>query len=326
MKAIVYEKYGNANIVKYTDVEKPKVKDDNVLVKIYAASINKLDEHVLRGKPVFLRMITGLFKPKWKILGSDVSGVLEEVGKNITDFKVGDEVFGQLGMNQEGSFAEYVLISPKQLTHKPANVSHSEAASVPIAGLTALQALRAAGVNENTNLLIYGASGGVGTFMIQIAKSFGSKVTAVCSSRNMEVAKISKADIIIDYKNEVWDKDNIQYDVIIGVNGYNSMKRYRNALKNNGVCVVLGGDIKSLLKTNISQLFTFKKGRKFLGHLTHIVKSDLDILAQLLANQELRPYIDKEYQLSDAKDALNHFISGKTIGKTIIRMHNDEKQ
>ena len=322
MKAIIYEKYGFAKRVKYLDVEKPLLEEDKILVKIHAASINKLDEHVLRGRPIFLRIITGIFKPKWKILGSDFSGVIEEVGKNITGFLVGDEVFGQLGMKQEGSFAEYALLSPKQLTHKPKNVSHKEAASIPIAGLTALQALRAAGVNENTNLLIYGASGGVGTFMIQIAKSIGSKVTAVCSTRNIEVAKKSKADLIIDYKKEVWDKDDIQYDVIIGVNGYNSMKRYRDALKKNGVCLVLGGDIKDLLKTNISQLFTRKKGRRFLGLLAQIKKSDLDILAELLEKQKIHPYIDKEFLLKNTEDALNHFINGKTIGKTIITIND----
>lgn len=326
MKAIVYEKYGKANRVFCTDIDKPTVDDDGILVNIHAASINKLDEHVLEGKPFPLRFITGILKPKWKVLGSDFSGVVEDIGKNITDFNVGDEVFGQLTMKQNGSFAEYAVASSKLLTHKPSSVSHSEAASLPIAGLTALQALQVAEVGQNTTLLIYGASGGVGTFVIQIAKALGANVTAVCSTRNIEVAKQSNADIIIDYKKEIWDKDSIQYDVIIGVNGYNSTRRYRNALKQNGVCIVLGGNIKDILKTNVVQMFTPKKGRTFLGQLTKIKRQDLDTLAQLIEDKKIHPYIDQEYPIEQAKEALHHFISGQTIGKTIITMHQHTGQ
>ena len=201
MKAIVREKYGMPSSVSYKDINKPSVKDGYVLVKIHSASINQADLYLIQGKPFPLRLTAGLFKPKNIVLGSDISGVIEEVGKDVTKFVVGDEVFGELFMNQEGGgYAEYAIAIPKQLHKKPANVSHAIAASTPMASFTAIQGLRLADVNEKSKILIYGASGGVGTFFIQIAKSLGAHVTAVCSTRNIEVARKSKADVIIDYK------------------------------------------------------------------------------------------------------------------------------
>lgn len=318
MKAIVYAKYGTSDRITYTDIEQPKLTADNVLVQVHAVSLNKMDEHILNGKPFPLRFFIGFWKPKYHVLGSDFSGVIVKVGTNVTDFKVGDEVFGQLAMQENGSLAEYAVISPRQLTHKPATVSHRKAATLPVAGLTALQALRETNVTSDTNLLIYGASGGVGTFMIQIAKALGANVTAVCSTRNIEVAKKSNADVVIDYKKELWDKNHIQYDVIIGVNGYNSTKRYRDALTQDGVCMVLGGNISEIIKTNIVQLLTPKKGRTFLGQLTKINRDDLDALAKLIEKNDIQPYIDREYPIKKAKEAFVHFMSGKTVGKTIV--------
>ncbi|MDC0558785.1 NAD(P)-dependent alcohol dehydrogenase [Candidatus Izimaplasma bacterium] len=321
MKAIIYEKYGSVDRIKYTDVEKPIINDDSILVKIHAASINAMDIHILQGKPLPLRVITGIFKPKYQILGTDISGTIEDIGKNISSFKIGDEVFGQLSMKHEGGYAEYALMSPKQLTKKPANATHSETASIPIAGLTALQALRSAGVTENMKVLIYGASGGVGTFLIQIAKSLKANVTAVCSTRNVNIAKKSKADIVIDYKKEEWYKEGIKYDAIIGVNGYNSLKKYRDSMTDNAIYVMVGGTTKQMIEMYFSKPIMRNKGKKqFLGFLTKGNKSDSKQLSKLLESKELSPHIDKEFALQDTKEAFKHFIAGKTIGKTIIKI------
>ncbi|PAT01629.1 hypothetical protein CI105_06025 [Candidatus Izimaplasma bacterium ZiA1] len=321
MKAIKYIKYGLPKNVSYEEIEKPTINDDLVLVEIHSASINQADLYLLQGKPLLLRLSTGLFKPKNNILGSDISGVISLVGKNVTEFKIGDEVFGELGMNQDGGYAEYALASPKQLTKKPKEISHSVAASVPMAGLTALQGLRLANISKDSNILIYGASGGVGTFMIQVAKSFGATVTAVVSTRNIEVAKNSGADHIIDYNKQVWYESNNTYDIVIAANGENKLKVYRDKLTDSGIFVMSGGSIKQLLGFFIKKPFMRKKKeRQFLNYVAKVNKDDLAILSNMLKNNQLRPYIDKEFSLKDTENALSHFYEGKTIGKTIIKL------
>ncbi len=321
MNAIVYNNYGGTDQLKYVNVEKPKIIKNQVLVKIHAACINQADVYLLNGKPLPLRFISGLFKPKSKILGANISGVIEQIGEGISNFKVGDEVFGELEATQNGGYAEYTLIKPDQITLKPSNISHVTAASFPMVGLTALQGLRLANVKEGSNILIYGASGGVGTAMIQIAKALKANVTAVCSTRNIELAKASKADKIIDYTKEQWDKDNIKYDVVIGSNGYNHLTRYRDALKDNGTYVVSGGHMKQILQVTTHKPFMRKKGKKqFKTYVAKIVKSDLDTLAELLKNKDIVPFVDKVFNLDETKDAFDYFISNKTIGKTAIQV------
>lgn len=321
MKAIVYNKYGSPDNVRLSEVNKPQVKDGFVLIKIHAASINQADIYLMQGKPFLLRLSTGLFKPKNNILGSDISGVIEEIGNGVVDFEVGDEVFGQLLMNQDGGYAEYAIADPRQIVKKPKNVSHSEAASITMAGLTSIQALRLSEIPTDANVLIYGASGGVGNFLIQVAKSYGANVTAVVSTRNIETAKASGADTIIDYKKEQWYKDNIKYDVVIAANGYNKLKRYRDALKDDGTYILSGGTMKQLFEFFLFKPFLRKKGnRQFKNFVAKVKKSDLEILSTMLSNKEIIPHIDKEFPLKETKDALNHFMSGKTIGKTIIKI------
>lgn len=321
MKAIVKKKYGKPDTLAYQEVEKPKIVEGHVLVRIQAASINQADVYILQGKPFPMRLATGLLKPKVQIPGSDFSGVIEEVGKGVDDYKVGDEVFGQLVMNQNGSYAEYALALPKQLTKKPSNTSHTHAAATPMAALTALQALRLGEVNKESKVLIYGASGGVGTFLIQIAKSLGAHVTAVCSTRNIEVARVSNADVIIDYKEAEWDKDGLSYDVIIAANGQNKLSRYRDALTENGTLVLSGGTIKQVLMFFLHKPFLRqKKNRSFKNFVSKVRTKDLQILADLLKDGALHPHIDKEFPLSNTIDALNHFYNKKTIGKTIIKV------
>ncbi len=321
MKAIVYNKYGSTDQLKYINVEKPKIVKNQVLVKVHAACINQADVYILNGDPLPLRFITGLFRPKSKILGTDISGVIEQVGEGVSNFKIGDEVFGELEATQNGGYAEYILIKPDQVTLKPLNISHLTTASLPMVGLTAMQGLRLANVKEGSNVLIYGASGGVGTAMIQVAKALKANVTAVCSTRNIELAKASKADRIIDYTKEQWDKDNSKYDVIIGCNGYNHLTRYRDALKDNGIYVVSGGHMKQIMQVTTYNPFMRKKGNKqFKTYVAKIVKSDLDTLAELLKNKEVVPYIDKVFNLKETKAAFDYFISNKTIGKIAIQV------
>ena len=321
MKAVVYNKYGSTNRIRYVEVERPVVKDDEVLVEVHAVSINQADVSMLLGKPFPLRFMTGLFRPKHKIMGSDISGVIKEIGNSVKVFKVGDEVFGELEINEEGGLAEYAAIKTEQLTKKPKNVSHSEASSVTMAALTALQGLRLANLKEGSNVLIYGASGGVGTFMIQVAKAVKAKVTAVCSTRNITVAKESGADVIIDYKKEKWNNQNKKYDVIIAANGYNKLKVYRDALVDDGIYVISGGTMKQIMEVFLYKPFMRKKGNKqFLNYVAKTIREDLIVIANMLEKGEIRPHIDKEFPIEESNLAFDHFIAGKTIGKTVIKI------
>ena len=321
MKAIIRKKYGNYNQLEYIDVAKPTITDDKVLVKVHAASINQADVYMLQGKPFPLRFMTGLFKPKYPVLGSDISGEIVEVGSGIKEFEVGDNVFGQLVANQNAGYSEYALLSPKQITLKPDSVTHSEAASVSMAGFTALQGARLAKVKAGDNVLIYGASGGVGTFMIQVCKHLKANVTAVVSTRNIAVARASGADDIIDYKLEKWDDKGIKYDVILACNGYNKLSRYRDSLKSNGRYVISGGSMKQITDLMIKKPFLRnKEERTFANYVAKVSKDDLNILAKLLATKEITPYIDNEFPLETAIEAFKHFMTNQTIGKTIIKV------
>lgn len=320
MKAVIRNKYGGGKNLQVVDTPTPQIKENHVLVKVHAASLNKLDVHLLQGKPFLVRTMIGLFKPKHAIIGSDLSGEIVEVGVGVEDFKVGDEVFGVASFNQEGSFAEYCLISPKLITFKPTNVSHSQAASVGIAGITALQAARLGELKPNSHVLIYGASGGVGTFMIQIAKYYKANVTAVCSTRNVELANASGADYIIDYKKEQWDNGKKKYDIIFACNGYNKPSRYRDALVDGGTCIQSGGDSKKFIIETLKELLLKKGKRKFTSFMAKLNKKDLNTLADLLAEGILKPHIDKEFLLKNTVRAFDHFMNNQSIGKTVIKI------
>lgn len=321
MKAIIQKKYGNTETLLYKDLEKPKVTKDTVLIKVEAASINQADVYIMKGKPFPIRFMSGLFKPKYPVQGSDLSGVIEEVGENITDFEVGDQVFGQLVLNQNGAYAEYALALPKQISLKPQHVTHAEAASVPMAGLTALQGSVLGEVEQGKQVLIYGASGGVGNFLVQICKAKGAHITAVVSTRNIEVAKASGADEIIDYKKTKWDQGIHKYDALFAVNGYNKLTRYRDKLKDDGIYVTIGGSMKQIFEVMLKKPFMKdKRNRKFISFTAKVTKKDLDTLSELLDKQQLRPHIDKEFLLQDTNQAMKHFMEHKTIGKTIIKI------
>ena len=238
MKAIVYTEYGSPDVLHLKDVEKPVPADDEVLVKVHAVSVNAADLHLLRADPFLIRLSSGFLKPKHTILGSDIAGRVEAVGSNVTQFKPGDEVFGDISACGWGGFAEYVCVRENALVLKPTNLSFEQAAAVPMAAVTALQGIRHAGqIRPGQKALINGASGGVGTFAVQLAKSFGAEVTAVCSTRNLETARSIGADHVIDYTKEDFATNGQQYDLILAANGDRSISDYKRALSPKGVYV-----------------------------------------------------------------------------------------
>ena len=250
MKAIVCPKYGSPDVLQLKNIEKPAPKDDEVLIKVYAASVNSRDWRRMRANPFFLRLMTGgLLKPKNAILGADVAGRVEAVGSDVKQFLPGDEVFGVLSRYGGRTFAEYVCAGENEIALKPANLSFEQAAAVPLAAMTALQGLRDKGnIQPGQKVLINGASGGVGTFAVQIAKSFGAEVTGVCSTRNLEMVRSLGADHVIDYTKEDFTQNGQQYDLILAVNGYHPISDYLHALKPEGTYVVAGGSMFQLFQ------------------------------------------------------------------------------
>ena len=250
MKAIVHTKYGSADVVQLKDVEKPVPKENEVLVKVLAASANAYDWHFLNAD-IFLIRISGggFFKPKNQRLGADIAGQVEAVGENVTQFKPGDAVFGEVAGNENGGFAEYACAPEKKLALKPDKLSFEQAAAIPMAGSTALQALRDAGqIQPGQKVLIHGASGGVGTFAVQIAKSFGAEVTAVCSTAKVEMVRSLGADQIIDYTKDDFTKNGQKYDLILAVNGFHPIAAYKRALTPKGIYVMAGGSVAQIFQ------------------------------------------------------------------------------
>lgn len=321
MKAIVYEKYGPPDVLELREVEKPTPKDNEVLVKVHAASINAADWHLLSADIFLIRLMgMGLFKPKNPILGADIAGCVEAVGKNIKQFQPGDAVFGDVFGYGSGSFAEYVSVPESALVLKPSNVSFEQAAAVPLAAVTALQGLRDQGrIQPRQKVLIYGASGGVGTFAVQIAKSFGAEVTAVCSTRNLEMARSLGADYVIDYKKEDFTRNGQQYDLILAVNGYQPISAYKRALAPRGIYVMAGG-----LPTQMFQALLLgpwmsnSNGRKMTSVSAKTNEKDLVVIRDLLEAGKIVPVIDECYPLSKTAEAFRYFDKVHARGKVVI--------
>ncbi|MEW5870734.1 MAG: NAD(P)-dependent alcohol dehydrogenase [Chloroflexota bacterium] len=330
MKAIVYTQYGSPDVLRLEDVEKPVALDDEVLVKVHAASINAYDWHFLTADVFLIRLMSGgLLRPKRTSLGADIAGRVVAVGKNITRFHPGDEVFGA-AKEGSGGFAEYVCAREKSLESKPANVSFEEAAAVPMAALTALQGLRDRGqIRPGEKVLVHGASGGVGTFAVQIAKSFGADVTAVCSSRNVETARSIGADRVIDYSREDFTKNGEIYDLILVANGNRSVFEYQQALKPNGICVLAGGGSGSIVQLLAGMLLEWwiskTKSKKISSFMANINQSDLAYMKELLESGKIKPVIERRYSLSDTAEALRYFGEGHAKGKIIIAMEQADK-
>jgi NADPH:quinone reductase-like Zn-dependent oxidoreductase len=316
MKAAVYTRYGPPDVVQITDVEKPVPNDKEVLIKIRAASVNPLDWHFMRGTPYILRIGAGLHKPKVTRLGVDLAGQVEAVGTNVTQFKPGDEVFGVC----RGALAEYACTVEQKLALKPANLSFEDAASVPVAAITALQGLRDRGrIQPGHKVVVDGASGGVGTFAVQIAKSFGAEVTAACSARNVNTARSLGADHVIDFTRENFTKSGQRYDLILAANAYHSIFDYRRALNPSGVYVMAGGGGIQILQAIFLGPFPSLLGSKKMRFIfANINQKDLVFLKDLLEARKVVPVIDRRYPLSSAAEALAYLEEGHAQGKVLI--------
>ena len=320
MKAIVYHTYGSPDVLKLQEVQKPVPQDDEVLVKVHAASVNAGDWHLLRGVPFLVRLVSGVLKPKNTILGADIAGRVEAVGRNVTQFQPDDEVFGDLSGCGFGGFAEYVCARENALALKPANLSFEEAAAVPSAGVTALQGLREKGqIKLGQKVLINGASGGVGTFAVQIAKSFGAEVTGVCSTRNVDMVRSIGADQVIDYTQEDFTKNEQRYDLIFAANGYHPISAYKRALSPKGMYVMTGGSGAQMFQAMLLGPWISMTGSKKMGNL--LKKSnqkDLALMKELLEASKVVPVIDRRYPLGEVAEALRYVEAGHAQGKVVI--------
>lgn len=324
IKAIVHCEYGSPDVLKLEDVEKPVPNDNQVLVRVRAASVNPLDL-TIRG-PWLIRPMTGLRKPKDTRIGVDYAGTVEAVGKNVTQFKPGDEVFG----GKNGAIAEYVCaLADRGITLKPANMTFEQAAAVPVAALTALQGLRDKGkIQPGQKVLINGASGGVGTFAVQIAKSFGTEVTGVCSTRNVDLVRSIGADHVIDYTKEDFTKGDQRYDLIFDLVGNHSFSERRRVLNPKGICVMAGiggaGWHDDMGMRLLGELNAYVRSRfvseKFIAYIAAFNKEDVTVLADLLQSGKITPVIDKTYKLNQTADALRYLEQGHARGKVVVKI------
>jgi len=323
MKAIVYYNYGSPDVLKCEEIEKPTAGDNEVLIRVRAASVNPFDWHFMRGTPYMVRIQAGLRKPKDKRLGVDVAGQVEAVGRNVTQFRPGDEVFGAC----RGAFAEYACASESALVMKPDNVTFEQAASAPVAAFTALQGLRDKGqIQPGQKVLINGAAGGVGTFAVQIAKWFGADVTGVCSTRNADMVRSIGADRVIDYTQEDFTKSGQRYDLFFDCVGNHSLLACRRVLNPKGIYIVVGGPdgrwlgpLARMIKTLVLSRFVSQKLVAFF--LARLSKDgDLAILRELMKAGKVTPVIDKRYRLSEVPEAIRYLEEGHARGKVVITL------
>ena len=324
MKAIICTKYGLPDVLQLQEVAKPAPQDDEVLIKIQAASINARDWRFMHANPFFIRLKPGrLLQPKNRILGGDVAGRVKAVGHNVQQFKPGDEVFGYLpSATGRGTFAEYVCANVTTIALKPANLSFEQAAAVPVAALTALQGLRGNGhIQSGQKVLINGASGGVGTFAVQIAKAFGAEVTAVCSTRNLDMVRSLGADHVIDYTREDFTRNGQRYDLILAVNGYHPISDYLRALNPEGRYVVAGGSMLQLFQAALQGRRTSKTGGQKIAIVSLVQnQQDLVLMKDLLESGKVVPVIDGCYPLSKIAEAFWYFEREHPKGKVVITL------
>ena len=321
MKAIVYEKYGLPDVLQLKEVEKPTPKDNEVLVKVHAASVNDWDWGLLRGAPFMNRLFFGLLKPKIKIIGGDIAGRVEAVGRNIKQFQPGDEVYGDLSGSGFGGFAEYVCARENALVLKPARMTFEEAAAVPQAAALALQGLRDKGkIQPWQKVLINGAGGGAGTFAVQIAKSIGAEVTGVDSTRKLDIMRSIGADHVIDYTQEDFTKNGQRYDWIIDFAAHHSIFDYNRALSPEGIYVMVGGSTARIFQVMcLGPLISMTTSKK-MRILTHKPNKDLALMKELFEAGRVKPVIDKRYPLSEVPEALRYFGEGHARGKVVITL------
>jgi NADPH:quinone reductase-like Zn-dependent oxidoreductase len=318
MKAIVRHTYGSPDVLRLEEVPKPTAAENDVLVRVHAASANAGDWHLLRGTPFPFRLVAGLLKPKHTIIGTDIAGRVEAVGRRVTQFKPGDGVFGELSRSGFGGYAEYVVAPETGLALKPSNASFEEAAAAPTSGLTALQGLRKGKIQAGQKVLIHGAAGGVGTFAVQVAKSFGAEVTAVCGPGSVDVVRSIGADHVLDYTRDDFAQAGQRYDVILAVNGDRSIWDYRRALSRNGAYVMSGGSNRQLLHALLYGPLLSLGNQKFGNLLTRPSQADLLFLKDLIETGKIKPVIDRRYALGDVPEAIRYIEEGHARGKIVV--------
>ena len=328
MKAIVYERYGSPDVLELKDVEKPTPKDNEVLIRVHATSIVYSDSAFVRGKPFLVRLMgSGLLKPRHKILGVDVAGVVEAVGRNVNSFSPEDEVYGDLSEYGRGGYAEYVCAPEKALALKPANCSFEEAAAVPESAVVALQGLRDKGqIQPGQKVLVNGASGGIGTFAVQIAKSFGAEVTGVCSTRNLDMVRSIGADHVIDYTQKDFTKNGRRYDLILATAGYRWLFDYKRALSPKGIHVVTGGSMAQIFQPMLLGPWITMAGNKKMVNLSvRPNHEDLVFIKELIEAGKVKPVIDRRYTLSEIAEAHKYYNEGHSRGKVVITVEHNNK-
>lgn len=321
MKAIIYTEYGSPDVLQLKEVAKPVPADNEVLVKIHAASVNAADWRLMRAEPFLARLHTGLFKPtRLQILGADIAGRVEAVGKDVTQFKAGDDVYGDVFASDLGGFAEYKCARESELVLKPTNLTFEAAAAVPLAALTALHGLRDKGqIKPGQKVLINGATGGVGTFAVQIAKHFGTEVTAVCSTGKADLVRSLGADHVIDYTQEDFTRSGKQFDLILAVNGNRSIFDYKRALSPDGIYVMAGGKSKQLFQALLLAPWLSRSGKQTFGALSSKPnQTDLLYMKYLLESGKIKPVIDRYYPLSKVPEAIRYVEEGHANGKVVV--------
>jgi NADPH:quinone reductase-like Zn-dependent oxidoreductase len=326
MKAIVYTRYGPPDVLQLKEVEKPTPKDNEVLIKVHAASVNDWDWGLLRGKPFMNRMVFGLLKPRTKILGGDIAGRIEAVGRNVKQFQPGDEVFGDLSGCGFGAFAEYVCARENALVLKPASMTFEEAAAVPQAAVLALQGFRdKRQIQKGQKVLINGAGGGAGTFAVQIARSFGADVTGVDSTSKLDMMRSIGADHVIDYTQEDFTKNGQCYDLILDFAAHHSIFDYKRALSPKGIYVLVGGSSARMFQIMFMGPLISMTGSKKIRVLMHKPNKDLVFMKELFEAGKVNPVIDRRYMLSEVPEALRYFGEGRAKGKVVITLEHNKK-
>jgi NADPH:quinone reductase-like Zn-dependent oxidoreductase len=327
MKAIVHYNYGSPDVLHCEDIAKPTPGDDDVLIRVRAASANPADWHFMRGEPYLLRLMTGLRKPKSTRLGTDLAGKVEAVGNNVTRFHPGDEVFGTC----RGSFAEYVCAGENTLALKPTNITFEQAAATPLAALTALQGLRDKGrIQSGQMVVINGASGGVGTFAVQIAKSFGADVTGVCGTRNVELVRSIGADHVIDHTKRDFTRGTQHYDLVLDCVGDHSLAECKRVMSARGTYVGIGGPAGRWMVGPLARMLTAPLLSRLVSQnlvllLASINKDDLIALKELIEAGKLTPVIDRRFTLTEVPDAIRYLEAGHACGKTVITVEHNNK-
>jgi len=323
MNAIYYDQYGSPDVLQVREIERPVPSDDEVLIRVHAASINSWDWDMIRGKPAFVRM-WGLFKPKHKIPGSDIAGRIESVGRRAKKFKPGDEVYGDIVEHGWGGFAEYACAKESQLVLKPASMSYEQAAAIPQAGLLALQGIRDFGkLQKGQHVLLNGAGGGVGTLGLQIAKMLGGEITVVDSADKLELLKSLGADHVIDYHEEDYTNIGQAYDIIVDVVANRSLSSYKRALAPGGIFVMIGGSTSTILKMMVMSPIISKGNRpddKRLTIMGYKPNQGLDDMSTFFQEGKVIPVIDKVFPLAETREAFKYFASGSFKGKVVIKM------